>query len=60
MLVIDAIFNYLGNGFEQFCINYANETLQLYSNEHIFKLEKIEHEKEDIPWKDISFPNNER
>ena len=49
-----------GNGFEQFCINYANETLQLYSNEHIFKLEKLEHENEDIPWKEISFPDNER
>ena len=44
---------HLGNGFEQFCINYANETLQLYSNEHIFKLEKLEHEKEEIPWQDI-------
>lgn len=48
-----------GNGFEQFCINFANETLQLFSNQHIFQLEKREHEKEDIPWRDIEFSNNE-
>ena len=48
-----------GNSFEQFCINYANETLQLFSNEHIFKLEKEEHQKEDIPWKNIEFSSNE-
>ena len=48
-----------GNGFEQFCINFANETLQLFSNEHIFRLEKLEHEKENISWEEIAFSNNE-
>ncbi|XP_050539166.1 unconventional myosin-XV isoform X10 [Daktulosphaira vitifoliae] len=46
------------NSFEQLCINYANENLQVYFNKHIFKLEQQEYAKEKIHWQNISYNDN--
>ncbi|OBS58360.1 hypothetical protein A6R68_10489 [Neotoma lepida] len=40
------------NSFEQFCINYANEQLQYYFTQHIFKLEQ------GISWHNIDYTDN--
>ncbi|XP_062413105.1 si:zfos-588f8.1 isoform X4 [Sardina pilchardus] len=46
------------NSFEQFCINYANEQLQYYFNQHIFKLEQEEYQTEGITWHNIDYTDN--
>uniref|UniRef100_A0A8C1R2L0 Myosin IXb n=1 Tax=Cyprinus carpio TaxID=7962 RepID=A0A8C1R2L0_CYPCA len=46
------------NSFEQFCINYANEQLQYYCNQRIFKLEQEEYMAEGITWHNIDYPDN--
>ncbi|CAB3244549.1 unnamed protein product [Arctia plantaginis] len=48
----------LSNSFEQMCINYANEHLQHYFNQHVFKYEQEEYKREGIPWTDIGFSDN--
>lgn len=46
------------NFFEQFCINFANEHLHYYFNQHVFKYEQEEYKREGINWKNIDFHDN--
>ncbi|KAI3421294.1 hypothetical protein GPALN_014914 [Globodera pallida] len=46
------------NSFEQLCINYANERLQAYFNQHIFQFEQEEYMKENIHWTPIQYTDN--
>ncbi|XP_067311383.1 unconventional myosin-IXAa isoform X4 [Pseudorasbora parva] len=50
--------DYENNSFEQFCINFANERLQHYFNQHIFKLEQEEYREEGITWHNIDYIDN--
>uniref|UniRef100_A0A3B3V095 Myosin IXA n=1 Tax=Poecilia latipinna TaxID=48699 RepID=A0A3B3V095_9TELE len=50
--------DYENNSFEQFCINFANERLQHYFNQHIFKLEQEEYRAEGISWRNIDYIDN--
>tara|TARA_B100000674_G_scaffold492395_1_gene512345 strand:- start:92 stop:2470 length:2379 start_codon:yes stop_codon:yes gene_type:complete len=46
------------NGFEQLCINFANESLQNQFNQYIFKKEQERYEEENIKWEAIDYPDN--
>jgi hypothetical protein len=50
--------NMAGNGFEQLCINLANERLQLYFNQNIFDMELRDYEEEGIDAVNIEFVSN--
>lgn len=47
------------NSFEQACINLANEQLQFFFNQHIFKMEQEEYINEGIDWTEIKFIDNQ-
>merc|ERR1719431_1566607 len=47
------IFDY--NGFEQICINFCNEKLQQFFNNHMFVLEQEEYVKEGLDWANVDF-----
>jgi len=46
------------NSFEQMCINYSNEKLQLHFNEVIFKAEMALYESEHVPTDKVDFQDN--
>lgn len=47
------------NSFEQFCINYCNEKLQMFFNERILKEEQALYEKEGLGLRKISYADNQ-
>merc|ERR1712241_55533 len=47
------IFDY--NGFEQICINFCNEKLQQFFNQHMFVLEQEENVREGLEWGNVDF-----
>ncbi|KAJ8373293.1 hypothetical protein AAFF_G00266490 [Aldrovandia affinis] len=46
------------NSFDQFCINYANEHMQYYFNQHNFKQKQEEYEAEGLTWENINYRDN--
>lgn len=60
LLDIFGFENFAQNGFEQLCINIANERLQYFFNEHIFKSELNEYKSEGLSGQavNISYVDN--
>ncbi|XP_039613529.1 myosin-IIIb [Polypterus senegalus] len=50
--------NFQKNSFEQLCINIANEQIQFYFNQHIFALEQVEYQNEEIDASLVEYEDN--
>ncbi|XP_047446348.1 unconventional myosin-VIIa-like isoform X2 [Mugil cephalus] len=59
LLDIFGFENFQTNSFEQLCINFANEKLQQFFVDHIFKIEQEEYLKDDIVWNNITYTDNQ-
>ena len=58
LILVFFLIVFIRHSFEQFCINYANEHLQYYFNQHVFKYEQEEYKREGIHWVNIQFVDN--
>ena len=58
LILLLSLIVFIRHSFEQFCINYANEHLQYYFNQHVFKYEQEEYKREGIHWVNIQFVDN--
>ena len=47
------------NGFEQLCINFANEQLQVLFNDQMIQSQQREYREEGITWSDVDFYGND-
>eukprot|EP00468_Gymnochlora_sp_CCMP2014_P013783 CAMPEP_0167752288 /NCGR_PEP_ID=MMETSP0110_2-20121227/7052_1 /TAXON_ID=629695 /ORGANISM="Gymnochlora sp., Strain CCMP2014" /LENGTH=1575 /DNA_ID=CAMNT_0007637881 /DNA_START=440 /DNA_END=5167 /DNA_ORIENTATION=- len=47
------------NSFEQLCINFTNEKLQQFFNQHTFKLEEALYKSEKINYKKVNYIDNQ-
>lgn len=52
--------NFTNNSFEQLCINITNEQLQCFFNEHIFRWELEEYEREGVSGLEITYVDNKQ